>query len=150
MFYSIHVLIGILLGLHLESIPLIILLAIALHFIADMVPHWDGHYDKELFHKHYIIDISKSLFMIHNVDLIMAIILLWIIYSKVSNPLILVGAFFSLLPDLSKIIYYTKYKHAPLFKKYLIFHSKIQTEINWKLGTLTQITFAIILLKLIF
>lgn len=62
----------------------------------------------------------------------------------------LFAIFISLLPDIVKVGYLTKLKNNKFFKKYMLFHSKIQKDVSWKLGILIQLIIAIILLKLLF
>jgi len=62
----------------------------------------------------------------------------------------LVAIFISLLPDIIKIGYLTRLKDNEFFKKYMLFHSRIQKDVSWSLGILIQLIVAIILIKILF
>lgn len=149
MLYIIHILLGILIALIFNNPLLIIPLAFLSHFLLDMMPHWDGEFDKKDFEKTGVAKIKKSDIYIRSIDFISSICLLTYFFISSNNYNILYGAFFSLLPDFLKIGYYTKIKKNKYFKKYLNFHSKIQKDTQKIIGLIIQLIFFIILMILI-
>lgn len=149
MFYIIHILVGILIGIIFNNPLLIIPIAFLSHFIIDMIPHWDGDFDKRKFEKTGIAKIKKSVIYIRVIDSFFSIILLIYFLYISNNYNIIYGAFFSLLPDVLKIGYLTPITNNKYFKKYLKFHSRIQKDINIIPGLIIQAIFLIILIILI-
>ena len=150
MLYLIHAVVGAIIGNNFSSVGIIFLLAVILHFLLDIIPHWDGFYDKVLFHLNGEIKINKKMFIFELIDGLLSFLFVAIFYIGFKNPLIFLGAFFSLLPDILKTTYFIKIKKKRPFLFYAKFHSKIQKEINWKPGLLIQEILLIILLYLFF
>ncbi|MBR9704788.1 hypothetical protein GOV12_05225 [Candidatus Pacearchaeota archaeon] len=149
MFWIIHILIGIIIGLVFHPLA-IIPIALLSHFIFDSLPHWDGDFDKKSFQKTGIAKIKKSVIIIRGLDMILALAILSYFLYLTKNNLILLGAFFALFPDLIKVGYLTNLKKNKTFKSYLNFHSKIQKDTKPLIGLITQIILAIILIYMIF
>ncbi|VVB77766.1 Uncharacterised protein [uncultured archaeon] len=153
MFWVIHILLGMVIGLEFHSAWLIIPIALLSHFILDYIPHWDGFFDKELFQETGFAKITKRDFMVKLIDFSFMILITLYFYSMyieggmiVNKNYLILGAFMALLPDLVKIGYFTRLKKRKTFKKYLHFHSRIQRDINWKKGLIIQAILLIILL----
>ena len=149
MFMIVHTLLGSLIGVELQSVTLIIILAVASHFILDWIPHWDGGYDRNKFHKSGKFKAKKSKIVLIAIDATITLITLFILYFKFSNKFLLVGAIAAVSPDLLSIGYYTKLKERKTFMGYLKFHSKIQKEVNWKKGMLIQTVVLIALAQIL-
>ena len=148
MLYFIHGIVGAVFGSYFSNIWVIILLGILSHFILDMVPHWDGVFDKKLFAKKGKLSVSRKMLYTRIIDGLFTICL--VVYFA-SNKLVLIGILTSLIPDLIKIFYFTPLRRSKIYLGYLKFHSKIQKEVDWKLGLLTQaivLVLALILLIL--
>ena len=147
MLYFVHILIGALIGKLFPELWIIVILSLIFHFILDIIPHWDSVFDIEHFKNSYKINLTNKFFIVELIDMLISINLILFIFLKFDNTLMILGAFFSLFPDIVKLGYLTSLRKSKLFKKYLHFHTKIQTEINWKWGLAIQLIFSIILLK---
>tara|TARA_Y100000310_G_C20542044_1_gene743770 strand:- start:80 stop:535 length:456 start_codon:yes stop_codon:yes gene_type:complete len=149
MLYFVHVLLGALIGKLFPKLWIIIILSLVFHFILDIIPHWDGLFDAEHFKNSYKINFTNKFLIVELIDIMIAINLILFIFFRFNNNLMILGIFFSIFPDIAKLGYFTFLRKNKLFKKYLQFHAKIQTEVNWKIGLAIQIIFSIILLKFI-
>jgi hypothetical protein len=150
MLWIIHTLIGIIIGLLFNNPFIIIPVAFLSHFIFDAIPHWDGDFDKKRFEKTGIAKIKKSVFIIRTIDMIFSMLLLAYFFYITKNNYLLLGVFFSLLPDFIKIGYYGIINKIKFFKDYLIFHSKIQKETSILKGLIIQIIFFLLLIWIIY
>lgn len=153
MFWIIHILFGMVIGLEFHSAWLIIPIALLSHFILDYIPHWDGFFDKELFQETGIARITKRDVIVKTVDFSFMILISIYFYSMyiesgltVNKTYLLLGAFMALFPDFVKIGYLTRLKKRKSFQSYLHFHSKIQRDITWKKGLIIQLILLIILI----
>ena len=145
MFWIIHTLVGILIALGLKNPLWIIPIAFLSHFLIDAIPHWDGFFDRIDFEKNYKVKIKKGDKIIRGADFIVSLLLVGYFTFQTYSYLIFLGAFFSLLPDIIKIGYYTKLKQNKFFINYLKFHSKIQKDTKVITGIIIQIITGIIL-----
>lgn len=151
MFYFIHVLAGAVIAKYFPSLWPIIILSLIFHFILDIIPHKDNLTDIKLTRKTYNkIKITNKAFLFELADMLIGIILIVCIYFTFRSILMLIGIFFSLLPDIIKLAYITPFKNNKIFKEYMYFHSIIQLEVGWILGILIQLIIIIILLTLLF
>lgn len=148
MFYLVHILAGALIGRYIPSLWIVIILSIISHFILDIIPHWDGFTNKPS--KEYKLQINKKRIIIRTADMLMSIVLVSILFTKSSSTIMFIGIFFSLLPDLTKILYFTPLKNTKIIENYMHFHAKIQGKANWKLGLIIQVIISAILLIGIF
>lgn len=154
MFWVIHILFGIVIGLEFHSAWLIIPIALLSHFILDYIPHWDGFFDKEYFQETGIARITKRDFIVKFIDfsfMVLITVFFYYIYIRGGSSLIdksdlVLGAIMALLPDIVKIGYFTRLKRKKSFNNYLHFHSRIQKDISWKKGLITQGILLVILL----
>jgi len=149
MLLFIHGIAGMVIGTYFHSFILIVLVSLILHFVMDVIPHWDGPFDKKHFKESNRVKYNGILVYIQGVSLIWTILLIYFLYIEVNNKFLLFGAFFSVLPDFMKLGYFTKLKNKKYYKNYLHFHNNIQRETGFILGMLTQILVLIILLKLL-
>jgi hypothetical protein len=138
MFYLIHILAGVLIGLYAPNLFIIIVLSLIIHFVLDSIPHWDGDFDKEKLNRNNIAEVTKSTFLLRLADLIFGAIILFIVYFNIHNINILYGAIVSVLPDFIKIFYYSPLRKSRIFMGYLKFHGKIQKEVSVVIGLLMQ------------
>jgi hypothetical protein len=145
----IHVLIGMVIGLKF-NILLIVILGLISHFLLDIIPHWDGSYNKKEFEKTGKYEFNRKTTIIRSTDAIIALILIGVFFNITNSYLLLFGAFISLLPDLVKGGYIIGLNKNKSFMKYLRWHSKIQGETSALKGLLIQAVALIILLTLIF
>jgi len=149
MFAIIHILLGSLIGLNLNSIILIILLSLASHFLLDVLPHWDGTYEKKLFQSNGKMTENKPTFIIRFIDFSLAFIIIVLLYLHFNSKLLVLGALVAVLPDIAKIGYLTSLKNKKFYIDYLKFHSKIQGNAGFKLGLIIQAIILIIILLLL-
>ena len=153
MFYIVHTLLGGLIGLHFNSIALIIFLGIASHFLIDSIPHWDGFVTdnhKGNFRKNYQVNFNRKLLLIGAIDGIVAIYLLIFMYDKFNSTHLIVGCMASIFPDILSAGYLTKFKIQKHYKKFLQFHNNIQRETGLLFGILTQAIIALIIIEILF
>jgi len=141
-------LLGALIGRELDSLWLIALLGIGSHFLLDMIPHWDVKYDRKKLQEKGEIDIEKKFiyfnFLLGIIGLIMVIILSR--HNKEAHMLF--GALIAYSPDFLSL-FYAKCKNKWI-TKYVKFHSKIQGENSYFLGTIIQTSLIIVLVKILF
>lgn len=143
MFYFVHLLVGGLIGKYFPNIYFVIIASFIIHFILDILPHWDGFWDKKNYKKNYGKKIPKKTLIIEFTDIAITILLfIWLI--NFHNSLILIGGFFCILPDILKLFYLTPLKNYNFYKKYLAFHTKIQNDANFFAGISTQIIISLI------
>lgn len=138
MFYFIHILSGALIAKYFPSLWPVIILSIISHFILDIIPHWDG-----------AGKLTKQKIIIEIADILVGIVTISILFTKFNSTLMLVGIFFSLLPDMLKIFYFTPLKNTNLVQGYMKFHSKIQGKASVVTGLITQLITVIILIILL-
>ena len=136
--------------MNLSSLILIALVAIVSHYVLDWIPHWDGPLNKAHFKKTGVAIINKGDVLIHSLDVILVIAVMIIFHNEFDSGTIIFGSLVSMLPDFVKIGYITRLKTNDKFMKQLKFHAKIQKEVSWKLGLLTQAVILAIILVLIF
>lgn len=153
MFQLIHALVGSWIGEEFNSVILIILLSFVSHFIFDFIPHWDSGFsknDKKRFIVCESFTVKKSHLVMFCIDFIITLIVITFLYNDLHSKLMLLGAFTAVLPDFIKAGYKTRLKKNKHFMNHLKFHARIQNDVNWKLGIITQaiiiITLLIILL----
>ena len=141
MIYLIHALVGGLIGGYFNSVPVVILLAVLSHFLLDMLPHWDGPYNKLHFEKTGKLNAHKAMYYIETFDVIVAAIAVIIfaeLFPMMSGKMITLGVICSLAPDIVKIGYFSPLRKKKAYMQYLKFHSKIQNEVGYKSGIMTQ------------
>lgn len=151
MFILIHVLLGGLIGEYYHSVLLIVLISLLSHFILDIIPHWDGgDFDRKFFNKTGMFFSGKISVFINILDVIICIFLMSFLYKEFHSKLMLAGAFAGMIPDLAKLGYLTKLRKNRHFINYLKFHSRIQKDVNWRIGLITQIIITVFLIILLF
>jgi hypothetical protein len=150
MFYIVHILAGAVIARFFPGIIPIIILGIVFHFLIDMIPHRDTLFRKDKFLKTYKVDITASKVLFEFADIIPSLFLIAFLWLHFQSPLMMFSIFISILPDISRIGYVLGLKDNKIFIKYLAFHSKIQTDLPWIPGLLTQLIASIILIILLF
>lgn len=150
MFLVIHALMGSIIGLNFSSVFFIIFLAFLSHFLLDIVPHWDGYFDKEHFKNHTKLISNKKTVLIRFVDLFFVVLLMRMLSHEFNSSLLTLGALTALAPDAFNLGYFTRLKEGKRYKKYLHFHNNIQKETGFLFGLLTQITLFTILITILF
>jgi len=150
MWYLIHAFVGCIIGGYVSSsIFIVILLAAISHFLIDMLPHWDGPFNKKHFEKTGRIKFHKSIYAIETVDFLIAVgivILMVLKFPYLNSGLMIWGAVASLAPDIIKAGYFSPLKNRKAFMSYLQFHSNIQNEVSWWNGLSFQMIFLSILI----
>lgn len=112
-----HALTGAAIGLALQNPLLVIPVALASHFVLDVIPHFGGHPVYEWGHKHFFKLITlDALLCAAGIGLA-----LWL--APQAALAILLGVAFAMLPDLTLIHYYTHGKPKNWFHN---FHLGIQ------------------------
>jgi len=152
MIYLIHALVGGLIGGYVNSVPAVIILAVLSHFLLDMLPHWDGPYNKPYFEKTGKLRAHKAMYYIETFDFIIAAISVIIfaqVFPMMSGKMITLGVVSSLAPDIIKLGYFSPLRDQKLYMGYLKFHSKIQNEVSWKKGIAVQLILLAAILILI-
>lgn len=150
MFMFIHALLGAIIGINFNSLTIIIALAVLSHFLLDMIPHWDGPFDKEFFYLFGELKAKKSRVFLAVFDLIITIFLIMELSVRFDSLQVIIGSLASITPDLIGIFYFTNIKNRRRYMKYLKFHSKIQKDATWKIGLAIQIIATIIFAKILF
>jgi hypothetical protein len=150
MFYIVHILAGAVIAKFFPNVFLIIILGLVSHFLIDAIPHKDSIVDKDSFKRNYKVKITKNLILFESIEILINILVIIYLLIYFKSLLMLFAIFVSLLPDIIKIGYLTRLKNNNLFKKYMLFHSRIQKDVSWKLGILIQIIFLFILIKVLF
>lgn len=133
-----HVLTGVTIAVAVQQPVLAPLLALASHFVLDMLPHFGG--------VHWFDTWGKKLITLTIFDTLLCIsfVVLGILFFPAHWPLILLCALLAILPDLLWVFHY-KYgvKH-----RFFVFHQAIQRyERPW--GAYVEIVFCLLLLSLL-
>jgi hypothetical protein len=141
-----HALVGGAIGANIESVPLVIILAILSHFILDTIPHFDwGTY-----HENKDFRLGLKDYLLVAGDIVLLLIFTLILWHNIrNNPNIMIGGFFAILVDLID--------NVPFWKDYLrkikffaglhAVHEKIHYRLKfkyWYVGVLTQIAVIIL------
>src|SRR3989344_2590532 len=134
MFYIIHVLAGAAIAKFFPNILLIIILGLISRFLIDAIPHRDSLIDRDSFKKFYKVKITKKAVLFESIEALINLLIIFYIWIYFKNLLMLFAIFISLLPDIIKIGYLTRLKDNEFFKKYMLFHSRIQKDVSWSLG----------------
>lgn len=150
MFYFVHVLAGAAIAKFFPNLLLIIILSLISHFIIDTIPHKDSLFDRNVFRNSYKIKLTNKAILFATIEIFLSILLIIYIQIKFNSLSMLFAIFVSLSPDIAKLGYLTKLRNNKLFKKYMLFHSKIQKDVSWKLGILIQLITTLLLLKILF
>lgn len=142
----IHALVGGLIAEEFHSTLLILILSFSVHFLMDMVPHWDGDFDRKRFKMNGEVKIGKKTIIFYLADGVIALSLVIGLTYIFHNKMIFFGALAGAMPDLMCLGYKTKLKKSKKFMKFLHFHSKIQRETTWRKSAIIQLTIIAILL----
>lgn len=123
-----HIIAGAVIGAKTQNLGLIVILGLIIHFIMDWIPHWDYAIFKNLrnFQKTKKIKYFISPFIKASIDSTIGLLIVFIVWQKNLFdflPFILLGIFFSWLPDIVNgfILVFAKDKFN---KKYFKFHKK--------------------------
>jgi hypothetical protein len=143
MFWIVHILIGMIIGVKFKSPWLVIPIALLSHFVLDAIPHWDGNFDKKKFKKTRKVVINDIDMVVKFLDIIGTISVLIYFYMQSDRGMMLLGAVMAILPDMSKIGYLTKLKDTKGYMRYIMFHNNIQGETSIIDGLSVQVIFFI-------
>lgn len=130
-------------------------LAIASHFVLDMLPHWNPNLPKE--NKKYGRIKTNTLALIFFdviIALFLGLVLAYNSYMKSPHPWtffrVILGSFFAVLPDLIVAPLLIFNKKVRFSKRLLEIQSKIQWNIPLPYGLITQIALVLILFLVFF
>lgn len=128
-----HALIGASLAVRIANPILSFLIAIIVHFICDLIPHWDAGTDRRK-------RTARQTFILALIDLIIALILTYFIFSTKVQFLYLTSMFFvSTLPDWIEAPYlFLGWDRFPFGIMYRL-QSRLQNKLQLPLGLITQI-----------
>jgi len=123
-----HMLAGAAIGAKIHNLWAIFILATALHFLFDRLPHWEylNNGLEELRGKKFIIFLSKSL-----IDLAVGGIIIWWLFG--SSPLwlyIFFGTFVSILPDGLVFLNRVSGQRIKILRQYCLSHKKLHIPKN--------------------
>lgn len=147
-----HALMGAAIATKVDNPLLAIGLSFGSHFLLDKVPHWNPHLNTEI-SKFKKVSTGTTIFI--TIDSLLALVtVLFIAIFQSQNftqfSLIILCAFFALLPDLVEAPYYFLGQTGKLIEKWIKFQKSIQANADIIPGSLTQISLIIILLLWIF
>lgn len=127
-------------------------LALASHFVIDLLPHWNPHISDE---KKKVGHIKNSTMLIVFLDSFLGLILGLLLASKRLPDtggaiLVIAGCFFGVLPDLAEAPYYFFGTKSKLIKSLIKFQSKHQNNVSILPGLIIQAIYISVLLALVF
>ena len=129
MIYTPHIIVGAAIGARTQDLGLIVIFAFLTHFIMDKLPHWDYAVRKgfEKFRKTKKIKYFFWLLVKISIDTIIGLLIVLIVVWKNNLfdlwPFIVLGIFFSLLPDFVVTLIYV-FAKKKFTEKVLAFHFK--------------------------
>ena len=118
-----HLIIGAIIAIKFNSLPLIIFLALLSHYLLDAIPHIDYSIEgiRKNIRKNFFKDISKIILDV-TVGLIFIILIQHI--TRVSPIKLATGAFLGTFPDLLTLLFF-KFPKSKILKAHSFFHKKI-------------------------
>src|SRR3989344_9308538 len=136
-----HVAVGVAIASNIPNPFLSIPLALASHFVLDIIPHWNPHINREI--KKFGFPTKKSITIIR-IDSVIALALGCFIafratpnYMQAAN--ILACSFFSVLPDVVEAPYYFLHKKTLAIEKWIAWQKSIQADAEPLIGLATQL-----------
>ncbi|MFH1359112.1 MAG: hypothetical protein ABIH37_04440 [archaeon] len=93
--------------------------------------------------------LSKKIRIVHVINILFVLFLIFY-FLFMSVNLVSIGIFFSLVPDIIKLFYFTPLMKFRPFRGYLKFHAKIQNDLSVAMGLVVQIILFDVLLYFIF
>jgi len=132
--------------------PLVALpLALASHFVIDMLPHWNPHLAKE---KKTLGVISLKTTLLITLDCLIGLGLgLFVVFKALPNVtksvLVLAGCFLAILPDLVEAPFFFLNQKNKVIKKFIKFHGGFQFNLSFWPGILFQAFYIAFLLYLV-
>ena len=140
-----HVLVGVAIATNTANPALALPLAFASHFVLDMLPHWNPHIYTQMKTFGRINGKTTALIAI---DSFLALLIGLTFALQRSGDfgqmmIILLGAFFAVLPDLLEAPYYFLGVKHPLIVKLVDFEHSLQTKAPLIPGILTQVAVAV-------
>lgn len=127
-----HLVTGAVIGMYVDDPWQIFGLSFMMHFVLDMMPHWDPEYRK-----------NRKWFLEASADLLFGLLLcFWLVGGQLDGG-ILLGMMSAILPDiLTMVIILMKFK---LGARFLQWHRYIQNEKLNRWGVLSQIILVIVM-----
>jgi len=148
MFNIIHMLLGALIGREFDNLFFIAVLGLVSHFLLDMLPHWDVKYDRQKFRENGELDIEKKFIFFNFFLFIVGLMLVFVLSRHNRQDHMFFGALMAVSPDLINLLY-AKTKNKWI-TGYVKFHSRIQGENSFLLGSLLQAALLITLVMVLF
>lgn len=147
-----HVLVGAAIAVKVGNPALALPLAFASHFVLDLLPHINPSiYARTQAGLPLESRIKKIIFIDSLTALIIgSLIAATFLPNTGKAVIVLLGAFFAVLPDVLEIPYYFLKSRHPLMVKYVLFSRSLQNDVGPIPGTLTQIIVSLAALWWIF
>jgi len=136
-----HTIIGATIALKVGNPALALPLALASHFIVDMIPHWNPHLNREMMEKGRLSD--KTTYVVI-VDVGLSLLAGFFIASQALPNTghfitVLAASFLAVAPDVIESPYYFFKKHYKIIEKFIDFQRSIQNDASPVVGLLTQV-----------
>ncbi|MBI4057799.1 hypothetical protein HY405_00570 [Candidatus Microgenomates bacterium] len=136
-----HVLVGAAIAAKVGNPALALPLALASHFVLDLVPHWNPSIYTQLNKEGRVAPQTMRLILADSVlAVVVGVTIALLFLPDVGRALIvLVGSFLGVLPDVLEIPYYFWNIKHPLMVRYVEFNHSLQTNAPFVPGIATQI-----------
>ncbi|MDO8503416.1 MAG: hypothetical protein Q7S60_01870 [bacterium] len=136
-----HTIVGAALAAKIGNPALALPLALASHFVLDMLPHWNPHLRTE---KRTLGDIRPKTKRIVMIDVVVSIVVGVAIATTVLPDtkhfiVVLLGAFLAVLPDVLEGPYFFFNQRNKVVSRLLDFQKSLQFDVSFLPGVLTQI-----------
>lgn len=139
-----HVLVGVAIATKTANPALALPLAFASHFVLDLIPHWNPHIYTQMKKFGRVNGKTTALVALDSfLSLLIGLLFTLQKYPDLGQmALIVLGAFFAVLPDLLEAPYYFLGTRHPLIVKLVDFEHSLQTKAPLIPGILTQVAVA--------
>lgn len=136
-----HVLVGVAIATKTANPALGLPLALASHFVLDLIPHWNPHIYTQMKKFGHVNGKTTALIVVDSsLALLIGLTLALQRFPDFGQiTLVLLGAFFAVLPDLLEAPYYFLGVKHPLLVKLVNFEHSLQTKAPLIPGILTQV-----------
>lgn len=140
-----HTVVGAAIAIKVGNPALALPLALASHFVVDMLPHWNPHLNTELKEHGRVTNRSTAFVAI---DVVASLFAGFGLASTVLPNMthfwvVILGAFMAVLPDVVEAPYFFLRVRYPFIEKFLAFQKSIQSEAPPIIGIATQIVLVV-------
>lgn len=147
-----HTIVGAAIAVKVGNPALALPLALASHFVLDLVPHWNPHIYTELKKNGRVSGKSKAIIL---TDGVVSVLLgLYIASAMSSTPngfiIILASSLLAVIPDVVEIPFYFFGWHPKFIEQYVQFERKLQFNCSPAVGILSQLAIVAVVLFWIF